>query len=390
VSSLGFAATLLVLGGCPAGAGQLRPGGAAVEGPAGPSQGPGATVVGGGAERHGPGASPSAGQPAEGTGRVAEALLGPERLRVIFVDVGQGDSIILHTASGKTVLVDAGTKKGSRAVRRELRALGVDHLDLVMMTHAHNDHMGGMVSTLTAFPPRLFLDPGYHATSAGYQRLLEFLVAHEIPTKLARRGRRIDLGDGVLLTLLEPEDPLLRGTRSDANSNSIIARVTVGAFSMLLTGDAEEPSENRLLAGGGELRCHVLKVAHHGGRYSTKSRFLNLIRPEIAVISVGARNRYGHPTEETLGRLERHHVRVYRTDLYGTITLRTDGRVWTIETEREPEATPVGWRARRPARGGSSEPAPTGTWLVVVAREAGSLAVRGCVMSPEVEARRAA
>jgi hypothetical protein len=142
--------------------------------------------------------------------------------------------------------------------------------------------------------------------------------------KNASSGRRIELEPGVTLTLLAPAEPFFAGTRSDANANSIVARLVYGETSFLFTGDSEEETEKRLLATGAELRSTVLKVAHHGSKTSSHPPLLAAARPSFAVISCGVGNRYGHPHAEALARLRG--VRLLRTDRDGTVVLRTDGR----------------------------------------------------------------
>lgn len=252
-------------------------------------------------------------------------------LEVVFIDVGQGDSILVVSPEGKTVLVDAGTPKAASAVLRELKRRGIRRLDLALVTHAHNDHVGGMAEVLSKVPARFYMDSGVAHPSRAYDKLLKVLEREKVPVRKARAGRKVNLGGGAVLTLLAPEEPLLHGTRSDVNANSVVSRITFGDFSVLLTGDAEQPTEARLVKQGG-LRSTVLKVAHHGARYSSTPAFLSRVRPEVAVISVGADNTYGHPTRETLRRLETLRARVLRTDRDGTVVVRSDGHGYTVQT----------------------------------------------------------
>jgi competence protein ComEC len=178
------------------------------------------------------------------------------------------------------------------------------------------------------------VDSGVVHPTRTYQTLMETLEAQKIPVQTGRRGQVIDLGDGVRLRVLGPEDPLLRGTRSDPNSNSIIARLSHGAVSVLLTGDAEAPTEARLLEDGDVLASTVLKVAHHGSDHATSLSFLDAAKPKVGVVSCGKDNKYSHPAEGLQGRLKARRVPLYRTDLAGTIAFRTDGRSWAVAAER--------------------------------------------------------
>ena len=192
-------------------------------------------------------------------------------LLVRVVDVGQGDGLVVISPTGKAVMIDAGDRGAEREMLAELARAGVATLDLVVMTHPHADHIGGMQRVLETVPTRLFLDPGFDHGSGMYARLLEHLEASGAQLLVARAGRRIDLGGGAALEVLAPREPLLTGTRSDANANSIVLRLTYGDTAMLLTGDAEEPTERRLLEAPEQVAADVLKVAHHGSAPPPKS-----------------------------------------------------------------------------------------------------------------------
>ncbi len=154
----------------------------------------------------------------------------------------------------------------------------------------------------------------------------------------AERDRTIDIGGGATITLLTPPDPPIAHSRSDVNANSVIVRLDYRAVGVLFAADAEPQTERWLLTSGARLPAQVLKVAHHGGRYSSTAKFLRAVSPQAAVISVGVVNEYGHPTPEAIGRLERAHARVYRTDQDGTVTVETDGariQVTTANGRRE-------------------------------------------------------
>ncbi len=255
-------------------------------------------------------------------------------LRVSFIDVGQGDAVLIVSPTGTSVLLDAGRPGAQRRILPVLAREGVETLDVAMLSHAHSDHIGGFVGVMKAVPTRMLLDPGFDHSSGGYLELLSFAEREGIGYELARRGKVIDLGGGATLEILEPREPLLRGTRSDCNSNSVIARLAMGEFSMLLTGDAEAPSESRLMADSDDLDITVLKVAHHGSEHSTSLRFLDRSTPEVAVISAGPGNSYGHPDPELTGRLESRGVPGFVTFAHGTVTLVTDGTWWKLHSEQ--------------------------------------------------------
>lgn len=255
-------------------------------------------------------------------------------LTLHFVDVGQGDGYLIETPAGKTVLVDAGPPDHVDRFLKRLKQLTARPLDLALLTHAHADHMAGMEKALVALGARVFLDAGFDHPSPIYTRLLEAIGRLKIPLKRAKTGMKIDLGDGVLLTILAPSLPFLEGTRSDANSNCIVARLVYGKTAFYLAGDAEKQTEQRVLASGLPLQSDLYKVAHHGSAHSSTPELLARMKPSVAIISVGADNEYGHPTREALQRLQAAGARVYRTDLDGEITVRSDGARITVTTGR--------------------------------------------------------
>ena len=252
-------------------------------------------------------------------------------VRVDMVDVGQGDSILIRTPAAKTILIDAGDH-GANIVAK-LRALGVDHLDLVVATHPHADHIGDMLDVVEAFPVKLYSDNGLVHTTQTYELLMQAIEARGIPYRVAEVGQTYTLDDGARLEVLFPNGTPITGTRSDLNSNSVVTRLTHGKDCMLFMGDAEEPTE-RALMNQGLTPCEVLKVAHHGSDHSSTSAFLNAVQPRVGLISVGTGNRYHHPGEATLPRLISAGIEVHRTDLEGTITVYSSGKGITVTSAR--------------------------------------------------------
>jgi beta-lactamase superfamily II metal-dependent hydrolase len=254
-------------------------------------------------------------------------------LRVTFLSVGQGDATLIRSPAGKRVLVDGGPPEAAEALVRALRADAAT-LDLVLLTHRHVDHLGGLRRAIAAVGARLFLDaPSPHA-APGYARLLRLLEARHVPVRDAAYGRRVDLGGDAVLELLGPPSPPLSHTRSDVNANGVVARLDYRRASVLLAADAEAPTERWLLARGAPLRARVLKVAHHGSPHSSTAPFLRAVAPEAAVVSVGALNEYHHPSPATLARLRAVGARIYRTDLDGDVRLESDGEQIAIAGSR--------------------------------------------------------
>jgi competence protein ComEC len=255
-------------------------------------------------------------------------------LRIDFIAVGQGDAALVTSPTGKTVLIDGGPRASAEALTTFLRGRVKAPIDLVLLTHRHDDHFGGLKRVAQTVGIRLFIDAEIDHKSPAYEALLRTLEDLNVPVRNADRGRTIDLGAGATLTLLSPPAPLIARARSKVNANSVIARLDYQGLAVLFAADAEPETERWLLSQPLPLQARILKVAHHGGRFSSTARFLAAVRPALAVISVGERNGYGHPTAEALGRLEKVGARVMRTDQDGTITIVTDGTRVDVSTER--------------------------------------------------------
>lgn len=256
------------------------------------------------------------------------------KMRVEVLDVGQGDGILITSPGGKRVLIDASIK--SADVVGLLRSRGVKTLDLVVATHPHADHIGGLQDVFEAFPVKLYTDSGQAHTTQTYIDLMAAIEARGIAYRPAQRGQSYSLDDGIRIEVLSPPESALSGTRSDLNSNSVVMRLTHGKTCFLFTGDSEEPTEALLLQGGLG-HCAVLKVAHHGSNHSTTDSFLRELKPQVALISCGVANRYKHPGDETLVRLASAGVQVYRTDLMGTLVVESDGTDIVVRAEGKAE-----------------------------------------------------
>ena len=266
----------------------------------------------------------------------AQAQTTPEAVAdvsVSILDVGQGDAILVRSPEGKSALIDAGP---SNHVVKLLRERGVTALDLVILSHHHADHYGGMAEAIKAFHPRFFLASSSAHTSPHYLKLLE-LVRDQGITALQVEAveRKIALGSVVLTVLPQaPEDP------REENNNSVGVRLQYGGFSVLFPGDAEKTERDwwektvpNLCAD-----CTVLKLAHHGSKNGTDARWLDLVHPQLAVASLGAENSFGHPHAETLALLARDKVPLLRTDVDGTVLIESDGRHYRVFHEPSKEA----------------------------------------------------
>ena len=265
-------------------------------------------------------------------------------LIVTFINVGQGDSILIETPRKHVILVDAGPPgaeagldAGSRIVAPLLRAEGIKVIDLLILTHPHDDHAGGMLSILRQFRVRRLTTPNIAYSSPTYKDILRTVKKRRIPLVNAHQGLEVHFPDGVTLSFLHPSASDLRHepTERELNDLSAVAKLEFGKAKFLLAADAGGEAEIRMLARGMDLRADVLKVGHHGSSTATTGPFLREVSPRIAVVSVGRWNEFGHPAKETLARLRRSRIRAYRTDLDGTVTIETDGeRIWVRQSRK--------------------------------------------------------
>lgn len=257
-------------------------------------------------------------------------------VELVVIDVGQGDAIAVRSPRGRWLLVDAGPPARTpdpqaHPVVRALRARGVGRLEALVLTHPDLDHIGGAVPVLSALEVGVVYDPALPAAKEDFVDVLAVAAARGVPWRPARAGGRIEL-DGLVLDVLHPPDPI--PTDAESNATSVVLRLAFGDFDALLTGDAYKDVERALAPGLPPLE--VLKVGHHGSDTSTDSLLLERTRPEVALISVGRSNRYGHPAPEVVGRLERSGADVRRTDLEGTLSVvaRADGGYEIVSDRR--------------------------------------------------------
>jgi competence protein ComEC len=262
---------------------------------------------------------------------IAAATMPDDNLHVGSLDVGEGDAILIQQGSCQ-LLVDGGP--GTRAVALELgeRMPFWDRtIELVVLTHHHQDHLAGLVEVLQRYEVRQVLQPALGDDSPLYERWLSLIEENDIESTTARTGQNITLGEGTSLRVLSPAPDYFLGGQYDPDNGSVVLHLSRGKVSFLLTGDIMADMERELIRRRACPATMVLKVAHHGSDTSTISEFLSVADPTAAIISCGEENRHGHPSEEVMDRLAARldPKLIYRTDLHGTVEFTTDGeRLW--------------------------------------------------------------
>ncbi len=241
-------------------------------------------------------------------------------------------AILIQTPDHRDILIDGGPSPQAIGLALSQKMPFWDKtIDLVVLTHPQADHLSGLVEVLKRYEVKQVLYPDIDIDSILYEEWLRLIAEKGIKATVAQAGQEIHLAEGLMIEVLSPTEPLLSGTESDINNNSLVISLTMGRFSFLLTGDAQFEAELELISRRAVPRSMVLKIAHHGSRMATSDEFLAVAGPQLVVISVGEENRYGHPTEEVLARLEEvvGAENIYRTDVNGTIEFITDGlRLW--------------------------------------------------------------
>ena len=243
-----------------------------------------------------------------------------------FIDVGQALSVLVE-CDGQYMLYDGGNVDDGSLVVSYLQSQGVEQLEYVFCSHAHEDHVGGLAAALAYFPAYHVYSPVTEASTKCFKDFVKYTQQQGLQVEVPAVGTTWPLG-GATVTMVGPV-----AQYRDTNDTSIVLRIEYGSTSFLLTGDMEKTAETDLVNSGVNLRADVLQVGHHGSSTSTGYLFLNSVLPEMAVISCGVNNKYGHPHEETLSILRDAGVDVYRTDLQGTITIGSDGQNYTVGTE---------------------------------------------------------
>ncbi len=268
-------------------------------------------------------------------------------LEIISFDIGQGDAILIKTPKNQTMLIDGGPNNKVLQKLGQYLPVLTKRIDIVLLTHPHADHVTGLIEVLKRYDIGMVILTGADLKTDVYSEFLKIIKEKNIPVVIAEAGEAIHFSPaaaGLEFDILSPEqaEDLVFNKKSegfgssgnDVNDTSIVGKLMFNDFSILLTGDATSKIENQLLAYGENLKSDILKVGHHGSKYSSTLQFLKFVSPKAAIIEVGVKNRYGHPSEAALSRLKIAGANVFRTDLNGDIKILTDGFTTNIYKEK--------------------------------------------------------
>lgn len=249
----------------------------------------------------------------------------PSRIKVSFLDVGQGDSILIQTPQNQNILIDGGPDDMVIHGLSKNLSWWDRTIDLLILTHPHDDHVTGLNDVLKRYQVKKIAYTGVIHNSPNYIAWLKSVQAKKIPMFIINQPRKIILNEDCVLDVIYPTNGLLNKEIDNVNNSSIVVKLNYKDVKFLFTGDVEEIVEEKLLADSADLKSHVLKIAHHGSDTSSIDDFLKKVDPDVAVISVGKDNKFGHPNGRTLNKLERLGVKIFRTDQDREINLVSDG-----------------------------------------------------------------
>lgn len=255
-------------------------------------------------------------------------------LKIYFFDIGQGDGIFIESPSGKQVLIDGGPDNKILSKLGEVMPFYDRDIDMIIASHPHADHIVGLMDVLSRYNVKNIIEAKESYNSSEFRSWVDAVKNENANNIEAITGKIIDLGDGVTLTILHPFELVIGDNPKNPHDDDVVVMLKYGELEVMLTGDMETKVERRLIVAKEDLDADVLKAGHHGSKTSSSEEFLSAVSPEIAIIQVGAKNRYGHPSPEVLERFENYGIKYYRNDINGDIKLTSDGRSYLILSQK--------------------------------------------------------
>lgn len=253
-----------------------------------------------------------------------------QEMEIHFIDVGQGDSILIQTPQGKNILIDGGPPQAGKKVTAYLKKHHVDKIDLLIATHPDIDHIGGLIQVIKSFPIDRMIDSGKSHITMTYAKYLNQIRQQNIPLTTAKLYETIEVDDLIDIQILNAYKKGL-----NTNQSSIVLNVVYDRISVLLMGDVERKQEYKLIDMF-NIKSDILKIGHHGSKTSTSFEFLKHVNPQLAIITYGKSNKYGHPVDHVIANLNRLGINIYSTGVYGDIVIYTDGKGYYIISEKLP------------------------------------------------------
>ena len=247
-----------------------------------------------------------------------------DNLKVYFLDVGQADSILIES-NNEYMLIDAGNNEDGVGLVKYFNKNGITNFKYIVGTHPHEDHIGGLDDVINNFKIDTIFMPDVITTTKTFVDVLDAIESNKMTYKVPKIGDDFKLGDASLKVLYVGND------EGDLNNTSIVLRLDYKDVCFMFTGDSEARSENIIMDSSADIDCDVLKIGHHGSKYSTTDKFLNKVNPRYAVISVGENNKYNHPEDVVINKLNKKNIEIYRTDIDGTIIFSSNGEYFTID-----------------------------------------------------------
>lgn len=249
-------------------------------------------------------------------------------MEVHFIDVGQGDCILIKTPNDKIILIDGGTPESGEEIVGFLKEQQINRINLLIVTHPDIDHIGGLTKVIKSTKIDKVLDSGKLYTTQTYRKYINQITKKNIPVEIAEKNQVIKLDPSIEIRVLNTYAPF-----RDNNESSIALKVTYKEMDFLLLGDIKKEQEKKL---AGDLQAEIIKVAHHGSRTSSALDFLKKVNPKVAVLTYSKQNDYGHPVDQVIENLNKVNALIYSTAVFGNITITTDGNEYYIWTEKGP------------------------------------------------------